>query len=333
MKFLQDGPSLSRRGALRMGAGVTGGLLTAAFGRRLAFAGDNRSWGDGDDQDRGGDNNTVPSPDVRQKIESILQAQGQVSNGVFSVEIDRKDITDVTLHGVPITPSFQINGTVVYQTIRNGQIMMNADMALKANEIDPFIDALINHGIVFQAEHQHFYDFTPLVWFIHFRAMGDPETVTWGVKAALNKTSTPFPQTPPSNPSSPLPAAEIGRIIGARPQVGGGGVVMLQVPRAEPIMLGGVHINPYLNVETPIAFEPLPGGQAAAVPDFGMIASEINNVVGTMRRQGWDTGCLYNQETDEHPQLYFSHNFKTGDPLQLAREIRNGLNRMNVKLM
>ncbi len=24
-----------------------------------------------------------------------------------------------------------------------------------------------------------------------------------------------------------------------------------------------------------------------------------------MRQQGWDIGCLYNQETDEHPQLYF----------------------------
>jgi len=41
------------------------------------------------------------------------------------------------------------------------------------------------------------------------------------------------------------------------------------------------------------------------------------------------TGCLYNQETDEHPQLYFSHEFKTGDPYALAAEIRKGLDRMN----
>ena len=49
-----------------------------------------------------------------------------------------------------------------------------------------------------------------------------------------------------------------------------------------------------------------------------------------MRAQGWDIGCLYNQETDEHPQLFFSHQFKTGEPDQLAREIRRGLDRMNV---
>jgi hypothetical protein len=50
-----------------------------------------------------------------------------------------------------------------------------------------------------------------------------------------------------------------------------------------------------------------------------------------MRGQGWDIGCLYNQETGERPQLFFSHQFKTGDPYQLAAEIRKGLNRMNVQ--
>jgi len=34
-----------------------------------------------------------------------------------------------------------------------------------------------------------------------------------------------------------------------------------------------------------------------------------------------------NQETDEHPQLYFSHQFKTGDPIRLAREMRQALDR------
>jgi hypothetical protein len=32
-----------------------------------------------------------------------------------------------------------------------------------------------------------------------------------------------------------------------------------------------------------------------------------------MLARGWFVGCLYNQETAEHPQLYFSHQLKTGD--------------------
>ena len=69
--------------------------------------------------------------------------------------------------------------------------------------------------------------------------------------------------------------------------------------------------------------------RAAAVPDFAMEAGEINKVTSLMRGMGWDIGCLYNQETAESPQLYFSHQLKTGDAYALAGEIRKGLDKMN----
>ncbi len=267
-------------------------------------------------------------------VEDIIQAQGMFSNGVFSIEIDRNDINYVTLHGVPIKPSFEINGTLYFEKLSDDTVIMNSDLALKPEEIDPFIDQLLSHEIVFQAEHQHFYDFDPLVWFIHFRKKGDPLEIARGVKAALDVTSTPFPQTLPSNPTTPLSADQIGKILGASPTIGSDGVVTYDVPRQDPIWLGGVRINPYLNVATNIAFEPLQDGKkAAAAPDFGMVTSEINPVMRIMRHQGWDIGCLYNQETGEHPQLFFSHQFKTGDPIDLAHEIRNGLNLMDLKFM
>ncbi len=37
--------------------------------------------------------------------------------------------------------------------------------------------------------------------------------------------------------------------------------------------------------------------------------------IGTATHRRWDIGCLYNRETEEHPQLFFSHRFKTGNPL------------------
>ena len=47
-----------------------------------------------------------------------------------------------------------------------------------------------------------------------------------------------------------------------------------------------------------------------------------------------DQGSVRNleqiQETDEQPQLYFSHQFKVGNAYALAREVRRGLERMNV---
>ncbi|AXC11395.1 putative CONSERVED LIPOPROTEIN LPQO [Acidisarcina polymorpha] len=311
---------VTRRRALLTGAGLTGGLLAASLGRRVAFAQDE----DGDSDD------AAIAESIQDDIENIIEAEGSVSDGVFAIEIDRDDITSTTLHGVPIKPAFQINGDLNFQPYGDKQVIMNSDLCLKAKELDAFIHELISHDIVFQAEHQHLYDLAPIVWFIHFRAVGDPIKIAKGIKAALNVTSTPFPQTSPSNPTTPLPADEIGKILGAKPTIGADGVVTYQIPRKERITLGGLPINPYLNVSAPVAFQPYGGGQnAAAVPDFGMLASEINPVVGLMQKQGWDIGCLYNQETDEKPQLYFSHQFKTGDSIQLAKEIRNGFNLTN----
>ena len=180
----------------------------------------------------------------------------------------------------------------------------------------------------------HFYDFSPLVWFIHFRATGHPLRIARGVKAALNVTSTPFPQRMPSDPTTPLPALEIAEILGAPATVGSNGVVTVDVPRANPIVLARYTISPFLNVQTSVVFQPHGGGQnAAAAPDFGMIEPEVQNVIGVMRGQGWDIGCLYNQETDEQPQLFFSHNFKTGDAVELAHEIRRGLDQMDMMFM
>ena len=314
----------TRRRALGLGASVAGGFIaTAALGKKTAWA------------ETGAASSMLP--EVIQEVEAIIQAQGMVSNGVFSIEIDRNDITDVTLHGVPILPAFQINGSLNFQAVNGSSsstTAMNSDMALKNEELDAFIDQLLIHDIAFQAEHQHFYDFEPLVWFIHFRATGDPIAIAKGIKAALNVTSTPFPQTTPSNPTTPLPADELGKIIGGMPSIGSNGVVTINLPRAESLRLGGMIINPYLNTQTGIVFEPYGGdGNAAAAPDFGMIASEIRNVTGVMRKQGWDIGCLYNQETDEYPQLYFSHQFNTGNAIELAKEIRNGLNHMNLQFM
>ena len=48
-------------------------------------------------------------------------------------------------------------------------------------------------------------------------------------------------------------------------------------------------------------------------------------VVSLMRGAGWQVHCLYNQETAESPQLYFSHMLKTGDVYELAAEIRKGI--------
>ena len=217
---------ISRRTALRLGGGIAGAFIAA--GARAA--------------DGSGGSNTPSSNDF-DEVEQIIQAPGKMEHGLFSINVVRHDITGVTVRDVPIKPAFQLHGELYFQALGNGRAVMNGDVALKPEELNPFIDQLVSNNLVLQAEHQHLYNFSPMVWFIHFRGVGDMKQMARGIKSALSVTSAPFPQHKPSNPSTPLPADDLGKILGASPKVGGDGVVSFEVPRKETITLGGVQVS------------------------------------------------------------------------------------------
>jgi hypothetical protein len=266
------------------------------------------------------------------QIESILQLQGDESNGVLSISPSLKIVTHI--NGVRLDPTTALASDLDFQGRKDGSAMFNGDIPVRTAQMNAVIDALIANHLVFQAEHQHFYDLSPMVWFVHFRGAGSPTALATSVKNVLLADRMPLGQKPPENPRTPFDWKRIKSILGASSATTEeDGVVHFVVDRRNQERLGGVPIDKELNIATPIDFQPLnkTGTRAVAVPDFGMTGSEIQGVVSTMRAQGWDIGCLYNQETSESPQLYFSHELKTGDPYQLAAEIRKGLERMNVE--
>jgi hypothetical protein len=268
----------------------------------------------------------------KDQIEQIINAQGEVEHGTFHIELSRDDIGNVRgPMNVIFTPAFQISGDLFFQRLRNNQALLNGDLALKESEVNPFIAALLKNGLTFQAFHQHL----PMhrqIWFVHFRGKGDPIALANEIKAALNVTSTPFPQAPPKNPTTPLNAALLGNILHGPASVGDDGVVTVWVYRSDPIFINNIHVNPQANISTNIEFKPLGGSTAAVVSDFAMTGPEVDRVVSKMLNGlNWYQGCLYNQETDEQPQLYFDHMLKTGDAYQLAREIRRGLDETDAK--
>jgi hypothetical protein len=165
-----------------------------------------------------------------------------------------------------------------WEQLRAGAFL-NDDLALKPSVLNRVIDAIIRNGLVFQAEHQHMYDFRPMVWFIHLRGTGDPVRLARAAHSVLKATATPLPQASPAHPTTPFDKALLQRILhGYDAEVGDHGVVTVYVARRNPITISGIRVKPQTNIATNIAFEPLnhSGTRAAAVPDFGMEAAEIN---------------------------------------------------------
>jgi Domain of Unknown Function (DUF1259) len=317
MSYLDDSARISRRRALALGGGLAaGGVLSAASPITGTAVADRRRH-----RDRRGE---LPA----EQIQEIVQAEGTVTHGVLSIDIERQDIGDVAGPlGVTFTPAFEVDGTLTFQPLGHREAFFNGDIALKPEEANPVIDAIIANGLIFQAFHQHYIETTPNVWFIHFRGEGDALALAQAVHNVLKVTSTPLPQTMPSNPTTPLDPDRLASILHGDAQVGDEGVVTVTIDRTDTIVIDRIRVSPEANISTSVQFKPLSssGSSAAVGPDFSLESSEVQPVVTTMRQQGWFIGCLYNQETNEYPQLFFSHMLKTGDAYELAGEVRRGL--------
>lgn len=316
---------ISRRGAIKLGGGVAAGTLVS--GAALTDGAQARHAHHHNAHKQAG---KLPA----KQIQEIVQAQGTVTSGVLSIPIARDDIGPVQGPlGVTMDGSFEVDGSLTFQPLGDSLAFFNGDLPLKAQETDGFIDALLANGLVFQAFHQHYTEQTPQTWFIHWRGVGAPLTLARAIHNVLSATATPLPQTTPSMPTSPLDDKRLAKILGGQAMIGSGGVVTVNVSRGGRIVIDGVHASPEANISTGIEFKPLAsaGSRAAAAPDFSMTEAEVVPVVKLMRSRGWYIGCLYNQETQEDPQLYFSHMLKTGDAYALAAEIRAGLDKTDAK--
>jgi hypothetical protein len=309
---------LSRRRILQLGGGLAAGsLLVPATTASARASRPRRQHG------------TLPV----KGIQHILGLEGDVTDGVLSIDVERDDIGSVHgPEGVVFDGSFEIDGTLTFQPLGADLAFFNGDLPLKPEETQAFIDAILANRLVFQAFHQHYIEMRPNLWFIHWRGVGAPLELARRVRAVLKSTGTKLPQSKPKHPRTPLDVKRLASILGGNATIGSEGVVTVDVNRSDRIVIDGVVASPDANISTAIQFKPIGrGGKAWVAPDFSMTGHEVIPTIELMRRSGWFVGCLYNQETDEHPQLYFAHMLKRGDAYRLALEVRHGLERTRVK--
>jgi hypothetical protein len=264
------------------------------------------------------------------EMEQILRTSGTLSNGVLSITQDRNDLDRVTgPGGIPFKPAFEIQNNFYFQPLQSGRAIFNGEISLLPKEANPVIDRILANGLVFQAFHQHFFDLNPQLFHIHLRGIGSPLGLARAVANVVAATATPLPQAAPSHPTTPLNTRQLEQILGGTAEVEEEGVVVVSISRKDNIILDGVQVKPEMGVQHTVNFEPLGDSRTAVAPDFALVAAEINPVMTVMRKHGFAVHCLYNQETAESPQLYFSHQLAVGDAYALAQAIRQGLEKTN----
>jgi hypothetical protein len=131
---------------------------------------------------------TAAPPASVKMIEDTLGHKGQFNGGVLSFGIPRAEA--IMESGMTLTPPQGVAESINFQETTEGQVATTGDFVLTAEEVNPVISALQEHSIQVTALHSHMLNEQPRLFFMHFWAAGEVESVTQGIKAALGHIAT-----------------------------------------------------------------------------------------------------------------------------------------------
>ena len=121
-------------------------------------------------------------------VEDTVGRKGSFNGGVLSFGLPRADA--VTMSGMTVAPSEGVAESINFQEAGTGKVATTGDFVLTAEEVNPVISALEEHHITVTALHSHMLTEQPRLFFMHFWAVGSPESVAGGIKSALSHVST-----------------------------------------------------------------------------------------------------------------------------------------------
>jgi hypothetical protein len=137
--------------------------------------------------------------------EDALGRKGTFKGGVLSFGVPRAE--PISMDGMSLTPASGVAQSINFQEAGNGTVATTGDFVLLASEVNSVISVLEEHHISVTALHSHMLTDQPRLFFMHFWAVGTPESVAKGIRAALSqvaiqKQSGNHPAGPSAGPES-----------------------------------------------------------------------------------------------------------------------------------
>jgi hypothetical protein len=121
-------------------------------------------------------------------VEDSVGRKGTLKGGVLSYGVPRGE--SVTMGGMTVAPAAGVAEAINFQAADSGTVATTGDFVLTAEEVNPVISELEAYHILVTALHSHMLTEQPRLFFMHFWAVGSPESVGSGIAAALKHVST-----------------------------------------------------------------------------------------------------------------------------------------------
>jgi hypothetical protein len=127
---------------------------------------------------------TLPGFDMA-ALDRLIGTKGKIDGGIYHFGIPRAE--RLTEAGMEIPIAMGVANSINFQPTGNGKAAITGDFVLVASEVDPVLRALRASGIEVTALHNHMLNDEPRLFFMHFWANADAETLARGMRAALDK--------------------------------------------------------------------------------------------------------------------------------------------------
>ena len=129
--------------------------------------------------------NQVANPDWS-RVEAVL-GSGKHNGNLLQYGFPR--LEKLTESGMQIPPYMGMATGVNFQK-SGDKAGITGDFVLLADEVNPVMRALTEHGITVTAIHNHMLYDNPRLFMMHFWAVDDPEKLAQGIRAALDKLNS-----------------------------------------------------------------------------------------------------------------------------------------------
>jgi len=118
------------------------------------------------------------------KIEDVVGAKGEMSNGVYKVTVGRT----TKMQGHEVGNTMGVNTWAAFVGGDDAAVV-DGDFVMFENELQPVLKALRGAGINVVAIHNHMTEESPRTVFLHYWGIGTAGKLASGVKAALDTQS------------------------------------------------------------------------------------------------------------------------------------------------
>ncbi len=123
-------------------------------------------------------------------IATAIGRKGTLDGAIYRYNIPRAEQIHAGAGGQALGAAHGTGIAINFQSAGDGKVATTGDFVLTAEEVSPVMKALRDNNIEVTALHSHMLDEEPRLAFMHFWAVGAPEQVARGLRAALAHVPT-----------------------------------------------------------------------------------------------------------------------------------------------